>query len=87
MHGQRQVQRAADAAEKLVVARGQRKSGSEYFLAKNLLGYRDYVSNELSGPDGGPIKIEPAPELGALSDDEIKQLAVLVGKAKRPRKG
>ena len=57
------------------------------FLAKNLLGYRDYVSSELSGPDGGPIKIEPAPELGALSDDEIKQLALLVGKAERPRKG
>ncbi len=25
------------------------------FLAKNLLGYRDYFSNEHSGPDGGPI--------------------------------
>jgi hypothetical protein len=57
------------------------------FLAKNLLGYRDYVSNELSGPDGGPIKFGAAPELGELSDDEIKQLAVLVGKAERPRKG
>jgi hypothetical protein len=57
------------------------------FLAKNLLGYRDYVSSELSGPDGGPIAIAPAPELGVLSDDEIKQLAILVGKAERPRKG
>ena len=57
------------------------------FLAKNLLGYRDYVSSELSGPDGGPIRIGPAPELGELSDDEIKQLAILVGKAGQPRKG
>ena len=57
------------------------------FLAKNLLGSRDYVSSELSGPDGGPIAIAPAPELGVLSDDEIKQLAILVGKAERPRKG
>jgi hypothetical protein len=57
------------------------------FLAKNLLGYRDYVSSELSGPDGGPIAIAPAPELGGLTDDEIRQLAVLVNKTERPRKG
>ncbi len=57
------------------------------FLAKNLLGYRDYVSSELSGPDGGPIAIAPAPELGGLTDDEIKQLALLVNKTERPRKG
>jgi hypothetical protein len=57
------------------------------FLAKNLLGYKDYVANELSGPDGKPIAIGPAPELGELTDDEIKQLAILVGKAGHPRKG
>jgi hypothetical protein len=27
------------------------------FLAKNLLGYKDYFSNEHSGPDGGPIPL------------------------------
>src|SRR5580693_3644640 len=27
------------------------------FLAKNLLGYRDVRSNELSGPAGGPISL------------------------------
>ncbi len=27
------------------------------FLAKNLLGYKDYFSNEHSGPDGGPIPV------------------------------
>ena len=27
------------------------------FLAKNLLGYKDYFSNEHSGPEGGPIAI------------------------------
>jgi hypothetical protein len=57
------------------------------FLAKNLLGYKDYVANELSGPDGGAIAIGPAPELGDLTDDELKQLAILVGKTERPRKG
>jgi hypothetical protein len=57
------------------------------FLAKNLLGYRDYFSSELSGPNGGPIPIGAAPELGALTDDELKQLAILVDKTERPRKG
>ena len=57
------------------------------FLAKNLLGYKDYVRNEHSGPDGSAIAIGPAPELEALNDDELKQLAVLVNKTERPRKG
>ena len=57
------------------------------FLAKNLLGYKDYFSNEHSGPDGGPIVIGPAPELGELTDEELKQLSILVGKTQRPRKG
>ena len=57
------------------------------FLAKNLLGYKDYISNEHSGPDGGPIVIGPAPELGGLTVDELKQLATLIGKTTVPRKG
>ena len=51
------------------------------FLAKNLLGYKDFVTNEHSGPDGGPILIGPAPEFSKLSDEEIKQLRFLVDKA------
>jgi hypothetical protein len=57
------------------------------FLAKNVLGYKDYFANEHSGPDGSPIQIGPAPELGDLTDDELKQLRVLVGKTAVPRKG
>ncbi len=57
------------------------------FLAKNLLGYKDYFSNEHSGPGGGPIVIGPAPELGELTHDELKQLSHLVAKTTRPRKG
>jgi hypothetical protein len=57
------------------------------FLAKNLLGYKDFFSNEHSGPDGGPITIAPAPELSALNDEELKQLRALVSKTERPRKG
>jgi hypothetical protein len=68
-----------------LAAKGQ--PAANIFLAKNLLGYRDYFSNEISGPDGGPIKIAPAPELSELTDEELKQLATLVGKTERPRKG
>jgi hypothetical protein len=57
------------------------------FLAKNLLGYKDYIANELSGPDGGPITIAPAPELTELTHEELKQLSLLVSKTQRPRKG
>src|SRR5258708_5215893 len=57
------------------------------FLSKNLLGYKDYFSNEHSGPGGAPIQIGPAPELTELTDDELKQLSALVSKTQRPRKG
>ena len=57
------------------------------FLAKNLLNMRDYFVNELSGPDGGPISFGPAPELGGLSDEELKTLIAILSKAERPNKG
>jgi hypothetical protein len=57
------------------------------FLAKNLLGYKDYFANELSGPDGGAIQIGPAPEMADYTDEELKQLRALLNKAERPRKG
>lgn len=57
------------------------------FLAKNLLGYKDYFTNEHTGPDGGPILIGPAPELTELTDEELKQLRFLVNKTQRPRQG
>jgi hypothetical protein len=57
------------------------------FLAKNLLGYKDYFANELSGPNGEPIAIGPAPELNGLNKDELKQLIALLNKGERPNKG
>ena len=50
------------------------------FLAKNLLGYRDVLSNEHSGPDKGPIPMEPRPELSRLSTEELEQLVFLTQK-------
>lgn len=39
--------------------------GANIFLAKNLLGYKDVVSNEHSGPEGGPIEMSLADVLRA----------------------
>jgi hypothetical protein len=55
------------------------------FLAKNLLGYRDVVANEHSGPDGRPISIDSRPDLSHLSDEELEQLQSLVEKAQPKR--
>ncbi len=52
------------------------------FLAKNLLGYKDLVTNEHSGPDGGPILIGPAPEFSKFSDEAIEQFKFRADKAK-----
>ena len=57
------------------------------FLAKNLLGYKDYFANELSGPNGGAIAIGPAPELGGLNNEELKQLNALLSKGEHPHQG
>ena len=51
------------------------------FLAKNLLGYRDVVSNEHSGPGGGAIPIDARPDLSRLSDEEFERLQALLEKA------
>jgi hypothetical protein len=55
------------------------------FLSKNLLGYRDVVSTEHSGPGGGPIQIAGRPDLSQLSDDEIQQLRLIADKTLPPR--
>jgi hypothetical protein len=57
------------------------------FLAKNLLGYRDVVVNELSGPDGRPIPVDSRPDLSNLSDKELEQLQSFSEKAQPKRTG
>lgn len=51
------------------------------FLAKNLLGYKDYFANELSGPDGGAIPIGPAPELSHLTHEDVEKLSAILEKS------
>jgi hypothetical protein len=56
------------------------------FLSKNLLGYKDIVSNEHSGPDGNPIQLESKPDYSQLTDDEIQQLRDIAQKTHAARR-
>ena len=51
------------------------------FLAKNVLGYRDVVANEHTGPQGGPIQLAARPNLSQLTDDELRQLQAIARKS------
>jgi hypothetical protein len=50
------------------------------FLAKNVLGYKDVVSNEHSGPGGSAIQIGTKPDFSQLNDEEMRQLRTLAQK-------
>jgi len=54
------------------------------FLAKNLLGYKDIVSNEHSGPDGTPIQFANKPDYSQLSNEELEQLRKIATKTRPP---
>jgi hypothetical protein len=54
------------------------------FLAKNLLGYKDILSNEHSGPDGTRIQFANKPDYSQLSDEELEQLRKLAQKTRPP---
>ena len=56
------------------------------FLAKNLLGYKDVVSNEHSGPGGGPIQLANKPDLKSLSDEELQRLRDIAAKTQSARR-
>jgi hypothetical protein len=56
------------------------------FLAKNLLGYKDVVSTEHSGPDGAPIQIANKPDLSQLTDEELQQLRAIAEKTLSARR-
>ena len=44
------------------------------FLAKNILGYKDFISNEHSGLNGNPIQIENRTDVSKLTNEELEQL-------------
>ena len=54
------------------------------FLAKNLLGYRDVVANEHSGPAGSAIPIAARPDFSRLNDEELLQLQAIARKTLAP---
>ena len=76
------------AKGRISVRRGLFKSAAsgniaaQIFLAKNLLGYKDVVNNELNGPVGGPIEVNAKPDLSQLTKEELEQLRKLAEKAK-----
>ena len=61
---------------------GQGNVAAAIFLSKNLLGYRDVVNNELTGPGGGPIQMSSKPDLSQLTDEELKPLRNITEKTK-----
>jgi hypothetical protein len=54
------------------------------FLAKNLLNYKDIVSNEHSGPNGAPIQLANKPDYSQLSEEELEQLRTIASKTRPP---
>ena len=54
------------------------------FLSKNLLGYKDYFNNEVTGAAGGPIQIASRPDFSQVTDEELKVLRTIVGKTRNP---
>src|SRR5215468_6121168 len=51
------------------------------FLAKNLLGYKDVVNTEHTGPAGGPIQVASKPDFSQLTNEELDQLRSIADKA------
>ncbi|MBQ7263989.1 MAG: hypothetical protein IJR14_09775 [Synergistaceae bacterium] len=51
------------------------------FLGKNLLGQSDRQGLELTGPDGGPVRVSHGPDLTRLSKEELMTLDAILEKA------
>lgn len=87
----REVMEAAKAKGRVSLRRslfrlaGSGNIAAVIFLAKNVLGYRDVLRNEQTGPDGGPISFEARPDLSQLTDEELEQLRIISEKAARDR--
>src|SRR5260370_30245611 len=81
----REAKERAKAKGRISVRRNLfRQAGSNIaaviFLAKNLLGYKDIVSNEHSGPYGSPIQLANKPDYSQISDEELNQLRDIAAK-------
>jgi hypothetical protein len=56
-------------------------TGMQIFLSKNLLGYTDKQSTEITGKDGKPIQVETKPDLSHLSDKELETIGNILSTA------
>jgi hypothetical protein len=56
------------------------------WLGKQMLGQKEMVSNEITGPGGGPIKVITKPDFSKLNEDELRQLRALAAKTRPTRR-
>lgn len=49
------------------------------FDLKNNHGWKDTTQQELTGPDGGPIKTESRPDMSGLTSEQLAALAAIPG--------
>jgi hypothetical protein len=54
------------------------------WLGKQMLGQKEVVANEITGPGGGPIKVATKPDFSKLNEDELRQLRELIAKTRPP---
>jgi hypothetical protein len=54
------------------------------WLGKQMLGQKEVVSNEITGPGGGPIKVATKPDLSKLNEDELRQLREIAARTRPP---
>ena len=78
------------AKGKISLRRRQRQSAEEgdvrmlIWLGKQMLGQKEVVSNEITGPGGGPIKVATKPDLSKLNEDELRQLREIAARTRPP---
>lgn len=80
------IETGTDRLEDEAKRRAMGKDGSDTLLifllkARRPDKYKDRVSNEHTGPRGGPILIAPAIDLSKLSDDELALYEQITAKA------
>jgi hypothetical protein len=56
----------------------------QIWLGKQMLGQKEVVSNEITGPGGGPIKVATKPDLSKLNEDELRQLREIAARTRHP---
>jgi hypothetical protein len=54
----------------------------QIWLGKQMLGQTEVVTNEITGPGGGPIKVATKPDWSKLNEDELRKIRELAAKTR-----